>query len=363
MDVDDEKEVEVVVTENAAPSDEGPPTPEPSPTRELKDETVVVAERPLTPDKRSPTPPTPVPSPEREKTPTTTAPPAPGYSAARELPVQDAEVPGLPRLNYNILDHKRKLFIVVSLLVLESSLLPIALFYGLWFGTTLRHGIIFAIITSFFGLVTGVEFGLRTLKLLLKSAVYRPLGAKRRHLDFTHWTLSFGFTIMTAVLVGASIPHEPLVRPLAIPVSLFLIQLGAQLLLSGIMNALGRPAPFRISSVAKGERFPPLVLTIVEDIVAVDGDAGWEYRKRLLARYEASPAFRKMVEKMNWFWGAGTLLNGIATMVVVWTVPQEVAYGVGWGSPLVFVGIWVMATVHWVRKCLRLEKRMWAEHH
>lgn len=51
------------------------------------------------------------------------------------------EVPGLPRLNYNLLEHKWKLSIVTFLLVLESSLLPIALFYGLWYGTTLRHGI------------------------------------------------------------------------------------------------------------------------------------------------------------------------------------------------------------------------------
>ena len=51
------------------------------------------------------------------------------------------EVPGLPRLNYNLLEHKWKLSIVTFLLVLESSLLPIALFYGLWFGTTIRHGI------------------------------------------------------------------------------------------------------------------------------------------------------------------------------------------------------------------------------
>lgn len=51
------------------------------------------------------------------------------------------ELPGLPRLNYNLLDHKWKLSFVVFLLVVESSLLPIALFYGLWYGTTLRHGI------------------------------------------------------------------------------------------------------------------------------------------------------------------------------------------------------------------------------
>jgi hypothetical protein len=54
---------------------------------------------------------------------------------------QTPEVPGLPRLNYNLRDHKTKLSIVSTLLIVESSLLPIALYYGLWFGTSLRHGI------------------------------------------------------------------------------------------------------------------------------------------------------------------------------------------------------------------------------
>lgn len=55
--------------------------------------------------------------------------------------VQGAEQPGLPRLNYNLKEHKTTLIIVVSLLVMETSLLPVALFYGLWFYTNLRHGI------------------------------------------------------------------------------------------------------------------------------------------------------------------------------------------------------------------------------
>jgi len=59
-----------------------------------------------------------------------------------EIPVTETEVlPGLPRLNYNLWNYKWKLFIVTFLLAIESSLVPIALFYGLWFRTTLsaRH--------------------------------------------------------------------------------------------------------------------------------------------------------------------------------------------------------------------------------
>lgn len=61
----------------------------------------------------------------------------------------DEVLPGLPRLNYNLRYYKTKLSLIILLLVIELSLLPIALFYGLWFYTTLRHGIIFTIITSF----------------------------------------------------------------------------------------------------------------------------------------------------------------------------------------------------------------------
>lgn len=238
-------------------------------------------------------------------------------------------LPGLPRLDYNLWHYKTKLSIIVFLLVVESSLLPIALYYGLWFHTTLRLGLVFAIITSFFGIVTGIEFGLRMLKLILKGDTYRPRGGTKWSFDFTHHTLSVGYTYMSAILIGASIPHNPPVRPLAMPVSLFLVQMGVQLLWSGWMVVNNKKAPCKISNVAKGEPMPPFVLTAVEDIVAVDGGAGREYRDQLHARYQASAMFRRMIMRQTWFWGWGSLLVGIGTLVVIWTVPVSVAYGVG----------------------------------
>ncbi|KAL2174025.1 uncharacterized protein P884DRAFT_332404 [Thermothelomyces heterothallicus CBS 202.75] len=288
---------------------------------------------------------------------------APAVPRAVPDPIDFAELPGLPRLRYRILDYKAKLAVVVFLLVLESSLLPISLYYGLVLGTTLRRGIVFAIITSFFGVVTGIEFGLRCIKLIWMGDTYRPRGGTRWSFDFTHWTLSFGYTVMTAILIGASIPHDPLVRPLAIPVSLFFAQVGCQLVWSGCMNRARRPAPFKISSVPKGARVPPMVLTIVEDIVGVDGAGGRKYRDAVMARYEASPRFRHMIAQQNWFWAAGALIDSIGTFIVIWTVPERVAYGVGWGSPLIFVVIWTTITVHWVRLSLRREKELWRAEH
>ncbi|KAI0841187.1 hypothetical protein F5Y06DRAFT_293675 [Hypoxylon sp. FL0890] len=269
------------------------------------------------------------------------------------------ELPGLPRLNYKLLDHKKKLFLVGGLLVLEGSILPIVLFYPLWFDTNLRHGILFAIITSFFGLVSGLEFAHRSWRLILKDDKYRPLDGKRWRFDFTHMALSVGYTVMTGILIGASIPHEPLVRPLAMPLPLFFIEVGSLALSTGIMDAMNLPTTCKVSSTPKGAPIPPVLLTFIEDVVAVDGGAGKTYRKRLLGRYKVSKDFRALIKGLNWFWGVGCILVGAGSLAVVWTVPQEIAYGIGWGAPLGFTIIWTAITILWSHKALHLEKKRW----
>ncbi|KAI1417027.1 hypothetical protein F5Y13DRAFT_153575 [Hypoxylon sp. FL1857] len=282
-------------------------------------------------------------------------------SSATARKQRSEELPGLPRLNYKLLDHKKKLFLVGGLLVLEGSILPIVLFYPLWFATTLRHGILFAIITSFFGLVSGLEFAHRSWRLILKDDRYRPLDGKRWRFDFTHMTLSIGYTVMTGILIGASIPHEPLVRPLAMPLPLFFIEVGSLALTTGIMEARKMPATCKVSSTPKGAPIPPVLLTFIEDVVAVDGGAGKTYRKRLLGRYKVSKDFRALIKRLNWFWGVGCTLVGAGSLAVVWTVPQEIAYGIGWGAPLVFTIIWTAITIFWSRKSLQIEKKRWME--
>lgn len=64
-------------------------------------------------------------------------------SAGRRSMTQDAygNLPGLPGLEYNLMEHKLKLFVVSGLLIFEGSVLPLVLFYPLWYATDLRHGI------------------------------------------------------------------------------------------------------------------------------------------------------------------------------------------------------------------------------
>ncbi|KAI1097299.1 hypothetical protein F4804DRAFT_181432 [Jackrogersella minutella] len=294
-------------------------------------------------------------------------PPAPfgldesGESVSSAIAVKDPseELPGLPRLNYRLLDHKKKLFLVGGLLLFEGSILPIVLFYPLWFDTDLRHGILFAIITSFFGLVSGLEFAHRSWRLIMKGDTYRPLNSGRWKFDFTHHTLEIGYTIMTGILIGASIPDEPLVRPLAMPLPLFFVEVGILALATGIMDAANMPATCKVSSTPKGSPIPPVLLTFIEDVVAVDGGAGKTYRQRLLSRYKVSKHFRALIRGLNWFWGVGSILIGAGSLAVVWIVPQEIAYGIGWGAPLVFTIIWTAITILWAHRSLQVEKKRW----
>jgi hypothetical protein len=256
--------------------------------------------------------------------------------------------------------HKKKLFVVSGLLIAEGSLLPILLFYPLWFATELRHGILFAIITSFFGLISGLEFAHRSWRLIHKNDKYRPLDGKRWHFDFTHHTLCICYTIMTGILIGASIPHEPLVRPLAIPVPIFFIGAGTLCIVTGTMSALGMRTACKVSSIPKGAPQPPYVLTAVEDVVGVDGGGARTYRLKLLERYKASKRFRRLIAELNWFWGIGAVVNGAGSLAAVWVIPrQEIAYGVGWGEPFVFFVIWTWVTVIWTRRGIRREKQLW----
>ncbi|KAF2973459.1 hypothetical protein GQX73_g122 [Xylaria multiplex] len=253
-------------------------------------------------------------------------------SARRMSTAKDeyGNLPGLPRLEYRLMEHKTKLFVVSGLLIFEGSVLPIVLFYPLWYATNLRHGILFAIITSFFGLVSGLEFAHRSWRLVHNNDMYRPLDGTRWGFDFTHSTLSICYTIMTAILIGASIPEEPLVRPLAIPVPLFFIGAGMLCIVTGVMSALGMRTACKISSIPKGAPQPPYVLTAVEDVVGVDGGGARPFRRKLLERYNASKYFRRLIAELNWFWGIGSVISGAGTLAAVWVIPQqEVAYGVG----------------------------------
>jgi len=65
--------------------------------------------------------------------------------------------------------------------------------------------------------------------------------------------------------------------------------------------------PFRLSFLYAGHIAYPAVFTIIEDIIAADGGAVVRYREELVARYDASPLFRQILNRLDVFGGFGAI--------------------------------------------------------
>jgi hypothetical protein len=101
---------------------------------------------------------------------------------------------------------------------------------------------------------------------------------------------------------------------------------GLQMLLIDGLRYLGVPAPIRISSLPRGSPLRPGIYSIIEDVCAVDGGGGTEFRQRLNLRFVASHYFRRMLHRLTLFWALGALLIAAATTAVVFTAEKNVAY-------------------------------------
>merc|ERR1719359_1574620 len=124
------------------------------------------------------------------------------------------------------------------------------------------------------------------------------------------------------------------------------------------------PQPFRLSSTGKGEPVKPGVYYFIEDVVAVNANAGRPYREALAARYDASPRFRQMMYNQSLFWSIPALIIAIPLTViaVVHSIPATVAYGICWAVPFLWATIWAFISVQWVRSDMRRERREWKSH-
>jgi hypothetical protein len=217
---------------------------------------------------------------------------------------------------------------------------------------------VFAIITCVFGFVSGVEYARRGFQLVRPNPKYRPVGSGRWQFDATHFALAIPYTFMTAILVGFSIPYEPIVRGLATPFAVGDVILGAIFIWSAAAHVRGWKAPFRLSSTERGAIVPPFTFVVLEDVVAVDGGCP-EFRTAAKLRWDASIIFRRLLLHLTWFWGISSVLVGTAVLAIVATVNEAVGYGVGWGVPSLHAAISALITWQWVTYTLKRESRFW----
>ena len=293
-----------------------------------------------------------------------------------------------PELPFSPYDHKTSTAIFWMLIASEACFIPVSLYYCLWYGTNLKHGVstsklspctpssqprydglttlsrtVFAIITSVFGFVSGYEYTVRGIKLFRAPHHYQPLNGfpKWYTFDFGQWLLLTPYTIMTGILIGGSVPNEPLVNILATPMSVFMMYFGIVFCLSYIWTSFALRLPFRMSSHVKGDIAPPVIYAIIEDVCAVDNNCGRQFRTALRARYDASWRFRRMLRRLTLFWGLPSLVIGVGLVIIVCEVENVVSYGLGWSVPAIWAALWTTITIPWVRRELFVERSEWAK--
>ena len=130
---------------------------------------------------------------------------------------------------------------------------------------------------------------------------------------------------MIELIVG-TVPHEPPIRLLAMPLPSMIYAFAVQMVIIDIMRYFKIPAPMRISSLPRGSPLRPGIYSIIEDVVAVDGSGGTEFRQRLNLRYLSSHHFRLMLHRLTLFWAFGAFAIATATTVIIFTTHKNVAY-------------------------------------
>jgi hypothetical protein len=128
-------------------------------------------------------------------------------------------------------------------------------------------------------------------------------------------------------------------------------------LLSLALNRLEWKLPFRFGSLDAGNVLRPAIFYIVEDIVAVDGGGGVEYRKAFVARYDSSPIFRRMIWDLSVVWMLYFYVFAVLFTVLVFTLPKAAVYAVGWAGPFPLAGLMAIWTIFYVKSQLRKERK------
>lgn len=93
----------------------------------------------------------------------------------------DAALSGPPSLDYTLRTRKRAIFIFWSIVVFDSTAMPIALYFGLWYGTNLTPNTVFSIVTAALGGISIFEYFVRFWRLFKKGSTCRVIGGRRSY--------------------------------------------------------------------------------------------------------------------------------------------------------------------------------------
>lgn len=115
--------------------------------------------------------------------------------------------PEPPSLNYTLRTKKRirALWFFWTMVIFDSVVMPIALYFGLWY-TVYKDGrmsanTVFSIVTAAIGGISIFEYFIRLWALWKKDSNCRPTGAGRYYFDWFLWHYTLGWIIVMLELV------------------------------------------------------------------------------------------------------------------------------------------------------------------
>ncbi|KAE9367709.1 hypothetical protein N431DRAFT_429026 [Stipitochalara longipes BDJ] len=265
-------------------------------------------------------------------------------------------------LPYTLHTRYASIAIAWTVILIPPIFINLGLFYGLWYGTHLDRILVLTLPTAILGIFTIIGIAERIYKLTHKSPQYRPLSAGRLGLDIFQWGYFLALLLISA-LISSTLArgdtdndgHQYQIRLLSLPTAVLMYMLSTLTLLSLIGNALKIKLPFRFGSSEPGTVIRPAIFYIVEDVVAVDGNGGIEYREAFNARYESSEIFQNMIWNLSVCWMLAFYVMGAVITVLVLVLPVASVYAVGWAGPFPVAGLMVVVTIFYVKSVLRLE--------
>lgn len=114
-----------------------------------------------------------------------------------------------------------------------------------------------------------------------------------------------------------------------------------------------------MSSTPKGSVWRPALAVMLEDFGSIEGRREVAFRQAVMRRYEASPLFREMLLRLTWMWGFGLLFIAILATILIMVLKENIAFGVGWGLPFVWVAVYMIWSIVFVKKSLKVERETW----
>lgn len=336
-------------------------------------------------------------------------------SADKMPPLQSVEsqVQPLPNLGFSVRVHRYWFLVWLLILCLENCVIPLILYYALrahvklFIGSShpllsiphleqLTSPPVCTIITGVWGFILYIEYFVRFWKFRHAWSTSQPLISSRTaiseiqshrnrfalseapaegnsisrlpntvsapsrwYCDASHWLFSVTLAITLLELVIATVPKNPYIKLLAMVNPSMLLSVFVVTFLLDIAYFMHMRAPFRISSVAKGEFIRPGLYTLLEDVIAVDFGQGYVFRTDFNERWEASPIFRRLLFRLSILWSLpGLLVPGIC-IVTIFTTDIEIGFAVGWGLPYLWIVLWIALTMIVVGRGLNEEKQEW----